>query len=511
MGIETLRIILGDQLSLDSPLFNEWHERDSLWMAEVIEESRHVPSHKTRSVYFLSAMRHFAETLKRSSYPLIYHALDEHDWTGLDEALAATLDDLRPQAVTVVQPGDMRVQQLIEGAAKHAGIPLTILDDSHFFSTPADFSHWAAKRKSLRMEYYYRELRKRYSVLMDGDKPAGGAWNFDAENRKAFPKTGPAGIPQPRTFTPDAITKKVIRCVNDHLPDNPGSTESFDWPVTKHQAEQALTDFIEHRLIGFGDYQDAMWIAEPWLYHSRLAAALNLKLLDPRSVVAAAEAAWRNGQVSINAAEGFIRQILGWREYIRGLYFHRYEAFSQGNALQAAQPLPEFFWTGDTSMVCLADTVKQTLNYGYAHHIQRLMVTGLFTLLLGVKPSEVHAWYLAVYVDAVEWVEMPNTIGMSQYADGGVTASKPYIASGKYIQRMSNYCDSCRYRPDKRIGAEACPFTVLYWDFLHKHRKRFNKHPRMALQTRNLDRIPETELTEIRNLAENIRQKVSSL
>lgn len=511
MRTDTLRIILGDQLNRDSPLFEEAAEGDCFWMAEVVGESQHVPSHKARSTYFLSAMRHFSQELRSEPYRLEYLHLNDHAWPSLKEALAATLQTLAPSRIAVVQPGDLRMQAELQAAARDADIPLDILSDSHFLSSPEHFAHWARNRKSLRMEYFYREMRKDFGILMDGDGPAGGSWNFDSDNRGSFGREGPGMLASPIRFPPDAITQSAIDDVNRYLAENPGQTTHFDWPVTSDEARQALRDFIGNRLIAFGDYQDAMWTAEPWLYHSRISAALNLKLLNPREVIDAVEQAWRNGTVAINAAEGFIRQVLGWREFVRGLYFTYFDRFSQGNALNANEPLPGFYWTGETHMQCLAQSITQTLELGYAHHIQRLMVTGLFAQLLGVEPQAIHAWYLGIYVDAVEWVEMPNTLGMSQYADGGLMASKPYIASGKYIQRMSNYCDQCRYKPDKRTGEEACPFTVLYWDFLMRHEKTFSKHPRMALQCRNLARIKPQEKSDIRQRAAVLRETVESL
>ncbi|MBB3047599.1 deoxyribodipyrimidine photolyase-related protein [Litorivivens lipolytica] len=507
---KTLRIVLGDQLDSQAPLVTDYQRGDVFWMAEVAEESLHVPSHKARSVYFLSAMRHFARDLKSRKQAVDYHALDTHSWSTLEEALRAAIDKHSPEEITVTEPGDRRVAEMLRGTADSVGLPLHIYSDTHFFSTIDDFHSWASGRKSLRMEYFYRELRKRYGVLMDDDKPCGGKWNYDGDNRESFGAQGPGLMSQPTTFKLDKITRDVIALVNERFPDNPGSTERFDWPVTAQQAQEALQDFIDNRLVGFGQYQDALWHGEPWLYHSRLSAAMNLKLLNPRDVVAAVERAYRNGYVALNAAEGFIRQVLGWREYVRGLYFTHYDRFAEGNALEASADLPGFYWTGDTDMACLKDAITQTLDYGYAHHIQRLMVTGLFSLLFGVKPEQIHSWYLAIYVDAIEWVEMPNTLGMSQYADGGLMASKPYVASGKYIQRMGNYCDQCPYNPAKRSGENACPFTALYWDFLIRHEQRFSDHPRMALQVRNIKRLSHQEKSNIRDTVRQIRNRITT-
>lgn len=504
-------VILGDQLDRQSAALDGFDpHQDLIWMAEVIEEATHVPSHKARIALFLAAMRHFADELRASGWPLVYLGLDTHPYQRLDEALAASLRELKPRRVIMVEAGEWRVQKAIAKVCLDIGVPLELREDRHFIASRAAFAAWAKGRKQLRLEHWYRHLRQRTGLLMDGNQPAGGRWNFDQENRAAFGKQGPGMVPPPRGFAPSSLTREVMDMVNERFATHPGKLEHFDWPVTAEQAQAALQaaldDFISQRLPAFGRYQDAMWSGEPWLYHSRLSAALNLKLLDPMQVCRAVETAWRAGQVPLAAAEGFIRQILGWREYVRGLYWLYMPAWLDWSALDAQAPLPDFFWTGDCEMRCLREVIGQTLTYGYAHHIQRLMVTGLFCLLLGVNPQKVHRWYLAIYVDAVEWVELPNVLGMSQFADGGRMASKPYIASGRYIARMSNYCAGCRYRPDQAIGPHACPFTTLYWAFLDRHRQRYVNHPRIGPQVRNLDRLSPEHLAEIRAQAELWRQ-----
>ncbi len=466
-------------------------------MAEVAAESTHVPSHKARTALFLAAMRHFRDGLRARGITVEYRELGQHAARSLKEALQADLERLRPERVVMVQAGEHRVAAEVAAAVASAGLDLQLAPDDHFLLTPESFSQWARGRKELRLEHFYRWMRRRTGILMDGDEPAGGRWNFDAENRKAFGAGGPGWLPSPAAFPPDAITRDVMDAVERELPGNPGSLDAFDWPVTRTQALAALDDFVTNRLPLFGHWQDAMWRGEPWLYHSRIAAALNLKLLNPREACGAAEQAWRDGRAPLEAVEGFIRQILGWREYVRGIYWREMPSYGDRNALHAAHGLPAFFWTGETDLACLREAIGQTLALGYAHHIQRLMVTGLFALLWGVRPQEVHEWYLSMYVDAVEWVELPNTLGMSQYADGGLLASKPYAATGKYIARMSNYCSGCRYRPDRAHGDDACPYTTLYWDFLARHRERFARHPRLALQVRNLDRLPDRERAAI--------------
>jgi deoxyribodipyrimidine photolyase-related protein len=509
--LRRLVVVLGDQLDAGSAALDGFDpDRDALWMAEVDGEARHVPSHKARIAIFLSAMRHFRDAQRAAGRVVLYRTLGEHHAATLGEALAEDLQRYRPTEVRSVQPGEWRVRQALQEATQAAGVPLQVMEDRHFLCPAEAFGDWAQGRREFRLEHFYRWMRVRTGLLMDGDRPAGGAWNFDKANRGSFGRAGPGMMPPPRRFEPDATTREVLAQVGERFPDHPGSLESFDWPVTREQALEALDDFVAHRLPAFGPWQDAMWRGEPWLYHSRLSAALNLKLLHPREACEAAERAFREGHAPIESVEGFVRQVLGWREFVRGLYWYRMPSWLERNALDAHQPLPDFYWSGRTEMSCLADAIGQTLEHGYAHHIQRLMVTGLFAMLLGVEPRQVHEWYLAVYVDAVEWAELPNTLGMSQFADGGWLASKPYAATGKYIQRMSNYCEACRYAPGSSSGADACPFTVLYWDFLQRHEARFRDHPRMALQVRNLDRMDESDRVRIRETAMKLRNRLAA-
>ena len=473
-------------------------------MAEVAAESTKVWSVKARIAVFLAAMRHFREALREKGWRVVYHEMGAY--ANFVEALRASVQELRPSALVMVQAGEWGVQRDLEAAAAELGVALEVREDRHFLCTTAEFAEHAKGRKQLRMEFFYREMRQRTGVLMEDGGPAGGQWNFDQDNRGAFGKEGPdlLRVP-PRRFVPDEITREVIALVEEQFAQHPGTLKDFDWPVTAAQSVEALEDFISHRLAQFGQYQDAMWVNEPWLYHSRLSAAMNLKLLDPRVVIVAAEKAWREGKAPLAAVEGFIRQILGWREYVRGIYWLKMPDYVRLNAMEAHEALPGFYWTGETEMNCLRDALSQTLRYGYAHHIQRLMVTGLFALLYGVDPHQVHEWYLAVYVDAVEWVELPNTLGMSQYGDGGLMASKPYVASGKYIQRMSNYCKGCKYDPAQATGAKACPFTTLYWDYLLQHEVRLRGNQRMAMQLKNLGRLSGGQSGEIQEQARRVR------
>jgi deoxyribodipyrimidine photolyase-related protein len=509
-----LVVVLGDQLDRASPAFVGFDRRqDAVWMAEAHPESTRVWSSQMRIALFLAAMRQFAAALRAEGATVHYQTLGDVDpRSTLAELLAAAIARHGPRRVVMVEAGEWQLREALRAAVAATGVPLDERTDTHFYCSREDFARHAAGRRQLRMEYFYRELRRRERVLLDaGGQPEGGKWNYDAENRSSFGRSGPAGLVAPRRFLPDGITRDTLDDVRRWFSQHPGSVDDFDWPVTRAAALEALDDFIEHRLARFGEHQDAMWAGEPWLFHSRLSAALNLKLLNPREVVAAAESAYRAGRAPLAAVEGFIRQVLGWREYVRGVYWLHMPAYLERNALDAREPLPAFYWSGATEMNCLRDAIGQTLRFGYAHHIQRLMVTGLFALLLGVEPRRVHEWYLAVYVDAVEWVELPNTLGMSQYADGGVMASKPYVASGRYIERMSNHCASCRYRPALAVGATACPFTTLYWDYLDRHASRLASNQRMRMQLRNLERMGPAARREIAEQAAALRQWLRTL
>jgi deoxyribodipyrimidine photolyase-related protein len=510
MKVRRLVVILGDQLDAQAGVLQGFDPAcDLVFMAEVRHESTHVPSSKMRTSLFLSAMRHFAKRLREQGWLVNYQRIDDPQaCTTLGQRLQAVLQACAPLEVHMTAPGEWRVLQEIQSTVQQTGMALQLHDDTHFFTTVRDFAQHARGRKQLRMEYWYRELRQRFGILMDGQDPVGGQWNFDADNRASFGKNGPGLLPAMPQFEPDEITREVMHWIQNQMPELPGECDLFDWPVTRAQALQALADFVQHRLPLFGLYEDAMWAGEAVLYHSKLSAAMNLKLLGAREVVEAVQQAYFKGAAPLAAAEGYIRQILGWREYVRGVYWLHMPGYVELNALQAPHDLPSVYWGADTDMACIQAVVGQTLRGGYAHHIQRLMVTGLYALLLGVEPQQVHAWYLGVYVDAVEWVELPNTLGMSQYGDGGIMASKPYVASGKYIDRMSNYCKGCVYKPGLSTGDQACPMTTLYWDFLIRHEERLARNPRMGMQVRNAQRLRAEERQRIQAQAEQHRQRV---
>lgn len=498
----TLRFVLGDQLSFAlSSLRDLDPTRDVVVMAEVMGECTYVRHHVKKIVFVLSAMRHFADTLRGRGVTVDYRHLDDPFNSGsLRGEVTAAVCHHRPERVVVTEPGEWRVRADIEGWQAAAGVPVEVRADDRFIASHADFARWAAGRKSLRMEYFYRLMRRKTGLLMRQDgEPEGGAWNFDAENRKSLP----SGMqpPEPERFPPDAVTRIVIEMVRSRFAGHFGDLEPFWFAVSHADAEGAFERFIATALPRFGDYQDAMKQGEKTLFHAVISLYLNVGLLDPLVVCRRVEAEYRRGRIPLNAAEGFIRQIIGWREYMRGIYWLKMPRYGESNFLSARRPLPDFYWSAATDMNCLRQCITQTKEEAYAHHIQRLMVTGNFALLAGIRPQEVCEWYLAVYADAFEWVELPNTHGMALFADGGALSSKPYAASGKYIDRMSDYCRHCRYDVRQSEGAGACPFNVLYWNFLAENRERLAANPRLAMIYRTLDRLAKGRIERIRSQA----------
>lgn len=489
-----LIFISPDQLNPDSPaLRGADPNRDLIVLGESRTEATRFPFHIQRMTLIFSAMRHRAEVLREDGFRVDYRSITDEGPDALDGILLDAIQRHQPARVCMTRPNRFDLIDAFERIADEACLPLEYVEDTHFLTSPEEFAVWAEGRKTLVMEHFYRAKRKETGYLMNGNEPAGGEWNFDGDNRQSFGKNGPGLKVEPLRFEPDTITRKTIQDLQSALPDLPGSAASFGWPVTPEQARQVLDHFIEHRLPDFGRWQDAMWTDEPWLFHSLISPAINLQLLDPREAIEAAETAYRNGKAPLNAVEGFIRQILGWREFIRGIYWLEGPGYGNRNALGAERELPEFFWGEDTDMICVNQVVKQVLEHGYAHHIQRLMVTGLYALVSGTDPWAIHSWYMGLFVDSYDWVTLPNTIGMSQFADGGVVGTKPYIASGQYVDRMSNYCASCRFNPKHASEEDACPITTMYWSFLMEHEDRLAANRRMKFQVANLRRKSSDE------------------
>jgi len=509
----TLRFLLGDHLSREiSSLRDLDPARDVILFAEVAEETTYVPHHRQKIVLVLAAMRHFAAELAADlaagGIRVDYVRLDDPANTGsFTGELRRAIDRHRPARVVVTEPGEWRVEEMARRWAEELGVEVEVREDARFLCSRAEFAAWAAGKKALRMESFYRTMRRKTGWLVENGEPAGGQWNFDPENRRRLPAGEP--IPPRRRFPPDAVTREVIDLVARRFPVGFGDLEPFGWPVTRTDALAALADFVAVALPRFGPFQDAMKTGEPFLFHALLSPALNLGLLSPREVCEAALAAFDRGSAPLPAVEGFVRQVLGWREYVRGIYRLFMPDYATSNFLGATRPLPDFYWSGETELACLRETVRGIRRHAYAHHIQRLMVTGNFALLAGLAPREVEAWYLAVFADAFEWVELPNTHGMALFADGGLLASKPYAASGAYIDRMSDHCRGCAYDPKEKLGPRACPFNYLYWNFLVEQRERLAGNPRLAMPYRTLDRMPPARRERIAREASAFLERLS--
>ena len=495
-------LILGDQLSMSLSSLQAAGPDAEIFMAEVADEAGYVGHHQQKIVLVFSAMRHFAEKLKAKGRKVHYLAYGEQTGlNGMHDVLSHIADTKAPHKIFVTEPGEYRLDKVLRGWAAPAGTSLVITSDTRFIATHEAFATWAGGRKQLRMEYFYREMRRETGLLMEGDKPAGGRWNYDADNREAASSS--LFMPKPFQIEPDAITADVLDLVEARF-EGFGDIRPFHFAVTREGALKALDHFIEHALPEFGTYQDAMLKGEAFLYHSLVSAYLNVGLLGPLEICEAVEAAWKRGHAPLNAAEGYIRQIIGWREYVRGIYWREGPDYVRRNALGADRPLPDFYWSGKTDMACLAAAIGQTRQEAYAHHIQRLMVTGTFALIAGIDPHALHEWYLAVYIDAFEWVEAPNTVGMSQFADGGLLGSKPYAASGAYIDRMSDYCAGCRYDVKDKTGPNSCPFNSLYWDFLARNEDTLRNNPRLGPVYRNWDRMSDEKRQAYRDRAAEV-------
>ena len=497
-----LCVVLGDQLSHElSSLQRIDRESDRVLLMEVMNEARYVPHHPKKIAFLFSAMRHFADQLRSEGYNVDYIQLDSPESkSSFTKTLQAYLSQHEFDRVIVTHPGEYRVLTELQKWEKTIGCQCEIVEDTRFYCGLGWFRNWAKNRKTFLLEHFYRAMRKEHDVLMtDKGEPVGEQWNFDQDNRKSL--TNPEDLPHPMRFTPDTISEGVLDLVKERFGENFGEVRPFWFAVTSGQASRALHHFIKYALPYFGDYQDAMVRDEYYLYHSALSQYLNCGLLCPKDVCDAAEAAYRSGDAPLNCVEGFIRQILGWREYVRGLYWLLMPDYGNRNHLKAERKLPWLYWGGETKMECMRCVIEQTRKEAHSHHIQRLMVTGNFALLAGIQPAQVCDWYLAVYADAYEWVELPNTLGMALFGDGGVMATKPYAASGNYIRRMSNFCKSCHYDVKQRIGEKACPFNFLYWDFLARHRELLKDNRRLTFAYKNLARIDEKELQSMRRQA----------
>ncbi len=481
--------ILGDQLSMTlSALDGIDPARATLLIMEVAEETTYVRHHKRKIAFILAAMRHHAAALREAGWTVDYVALDDPDNTGnFTGEIARAVERHAPERIVTTEAGEWRVVAMQQAWETLFGIPVEVRPDTRFLCSIGEFQEWAGDAGSLVMEAFYRTMRRRTGLLMQDGKPVGGRWNFDTDNRQALSEAD-MFMPRPLSFAPDAVTEEVLALVEQRFPDHPGVRDGFDYAVTAADAEAQAAYFLAHALPKFGDYQDAMLTGERFLWHSILSPYLNAGLLDAADLCRRAEAEYHAGRAPINSVEGYVRQLIGWREYVRGVYWREGPDYQRRNHFGNTRALPGWYWTGETDMHCLAEALGQTVATAHAHHIQRLMVTGNFAALIGADPYQVHIWYLEIYIDAYEWVELVNTLGISQYGDGGVVASKPYVASGAYINRMSDYCAHCRYDVTERVGEDACPFNALYWDFLARNEAKLRENPRLNMPYRNWDR-----------------------
>ena len=491
-----LRFILGDQLSRQISSLDGIAPGDTILMAEVEAEATYAPHHAQKIAFVFSAMRHHAEVLRAEGLDVDYVCIDDsantHSFTS---ELLRAISRHQPDRIIITEPGEWRVLDMMRHWASGTGLPVEMRQDDRFLCSIGEFAAWAGERKNLRMEFFYRDMRRKTGYLMREAEPEGGQWNFDRDNRQPLP--GRMAIPQRNAPKADAITQEVLALVRSRYASHFGRADSLVFPVTRTAALEKLAEFIDLCLPDFGAFQDAMQKGQPFLFHSLVSPALNIGLLDPREICLAAIRAYEKGHAPLNAVEGFVRQIIGWREYMRGIYWLKMPGYAATNALNAQRDLPAFYWTADTPMACLRETVENTRDNAYAHHIQRLMITGNFALLAGIEPRQIEQWYLAVYADAYEWVELPNVHGMAMFADGGLLASKPYAASGAYIDRMSDYCGGCFYDVKLKAGPKACPFNYLYWNFLAENESRLGKNPRLAMPYRTLAKMAPARRAEI--------------
>ncbi len=502
----TLRLVLGDQLNLKHSWFDKKDESTLYVLYELHQETNYVVHHIQKIVAFFSAMRAFASDLQNRGYQVLYFDINSNaSIKSLEENIKELITEKGIEKFEYQLPDEYRLDEQLKFICKNISIPSESFDTEHFLTTRRDLKSFFEGKKQLIMEFFYRDMRKKYNLLMEQGLPLGGKWNFDKNNRKKW--KGEPPIPQPyRTYKKgnqqvyESIIKAEIKSIGAY------DAESYLFPADREEALEQLNYFCEHLLVHFGDYQDAMHTAERNLFHSRISFALNTKILHPLEVMGAVIKYYETNQerIALSQVEGFVRQILGWREYMRGIYWREMPNYKTQNKLENFNTLPDFYWTGKTKMNCLKESITDSLETAYAHHIQRLMITGNFALLIQCHPDEVDAWYLGIYADAIEWVQLPNTRGMSQWADGGIVATKPYVSSGSYIHKMSNYCEECKYDRSKRTGEDACPFNSLYWNFLDNKKEHFSKNNRMAMMLRLLEKIPALEKEEIKNRAFSI-------
>ncbi len=506
--MRNLCVLFPDQLNIDfSSLLDFDKELDEILMCEFKKDFTNLNHHKKKIVYQLSCMRHFQSYLTEMGYKVNYLKLDDPNNHG--DFLPELIKQKRAKGyekLIVTEPSSYDELSLVKKWGDQVEVSLDIRKNNFFMCDKKEFEKWSIGRKDLRLEYFYRTLRKKFNILMENEKPICGTWNYDKINRKSFKDD--STVPEKYTSIVDDVTLDVIVLVNREFNDHFGTTDQFEFAVNRKQALNALKKFMQERLGSFGDYQDAMLSGEPWLFHSHLSMYINNGLLNPRECIDYAENQFKTSKAPINSVEGFIRQILGWREYVRGIYWLNMPDYKNMNALNAYNSLPTFYWNADTKMNCIKESVENTIQNAYAHHIQRLMVLGNFALISGIQPKDVNDWFLSVYADAYEWVELPNVSGMALFADGGIIASKPYASSGAYINKMSNYCCDCNYDVKEKKGENACPFNYLYWNFLLENQSKLSSNSRLGLAYKNLEKLPKEKLFAIKKSAKKFLIKM---
>ena len=501
-----LKLILGDQLNLQHSWFKEVDSSEVFVLMEMRQETDYALHHIQKVVAFFGAMRNFSEVLKQAGHQVHYLALDDKaNRQQLEANLNFLIEKFNADGFAYMEPDEYRLDQQLKEYVLGLNIPSEVVGTEHFMTSRSELTEFFEGKKQLILEFFYRRMRKKFDILMQLDQPEGGQWNFDKNNRKKW--KGTPSIPEP--FYPKANDLEALK----EMIENAGikTIGSFDknqflYPLSRTQALEQLDYFCRYLLVYFGDYQDALHTDEVNLFHSRISFALNAKIIHPLEVVQTVITYYRehSDDIELSQVEGFVRQIIGWREYMRGIYWKEMPAYASMNALENTNPLPEFYWTGKTKMNCLHQSITNSLDNAYAHHIQRLMITGNFALLAQIHPDKVDEWYLGIYADAIQWVQITNTRGMSQWADGGIVATKPYVSAAAYIHKMSNYCDSCQYDKKKRVGEDACPFNSLYWNFLDDKKQFFAKNNRMAMMLRLLEKIPAEDLVQIKLRAAQI-------
>lgn len=507
----TLRLILGDQLSPCHSWFDCCDEDIIYVLMEVRQETDYVLHHAQKILAIFAAMRDLARQLREAGHRVHYLRIDDEDnRQKLTTNLDALILHYGARQIQYQAPDEWRLDQQLAEYARLQQVSVSMVDSEHFYTARHEVAQIFRERKQWLMEHFYRHMRSKHNVLMDGSgRPEGGQWNFDHDNRKAW-----SGLPpepaDPRQAHDHSLLWQSLQAAGVASFGNP-QADALAWPLNRQEALDQTDAFVASTLPYFGDFQDALSSQHWRLFHSLLSFALNTKMITPAEVICRVEAAWRADLVPLSAAEGFIRQLLGWREYVRGIYWSHMPSYVEHNVFAHQQPLPAWFWTGQTRMSCLAQAIGQSLQHAYAHHIQRLMVIGNFALLAGLQPAAVHQWYLGVYIDAFEWVELPNTLGMSQFADGGLLATKPYVSSAAYIDRMSDHCKACHYDKKQRLGEHACPFNSLYWDFFARNRGRLGRNPRLGMVYRQLDKMDASSLQSLSKQASTIRIGIEQL